>query len=336
MALGRRRMTEPVVHPSPATDSDGRRPPGTRALTVGAEVAERVARASGVDRLVNAAAEEAIVRALQSPAVIRAFERALESHAVTAELNSDEIGRIAKQALESHVGEAVWTEFLESDQVQMLVERIAGAPEIRAAIAAQGAGLITDVGVRLTGITEELDDGLERIVRRHDPESELDQAGLATRTVAAIIDLALLFAGYSLLSGVFASIIAAIFGKPLSVVSVVVLSAIAVVGGGAIFAAFWALAGQTPGMRFLAIRVTYQGSHDLTFGRSVGRVFAVLLSLVPLGLGYLAVLRDPLRRSWADRMTGTEVIYDNVVRSSRHARSRFSAGSTTRHRSEGA
>jgi uncharacterized RDD family membrane protein YckC len=114
-----------------------------------------------------------------------------------------------------------------------------------------------------------------------------------------------------------------------------VLSAIGVVAGGAIFAAFWALAGQTPGMRFLAIRVTHQGSHDLTFGRAVQRVFAVILSLLPLGLGYFAILRDPRRRSWADRMTGTEVIYDRVARSARQARSRLTPASAVRDRSGG-
>ena len=74
----------------------------------------------------------------------------------------------------------------------MLVERVAGAPEIRAAIASQSAGLITDIGVRLTIITEGLDDALERVVRARDPDSETDQAGLATRLVAAGVDLGLL------------------------------------------------------------------------------------------------------------------------------------------------
>ena len=82
----------------------------------------------------------------------------------------------------------------------MLVERVAGAPEIRAAIASQSAGLITDIGVRLTIITEGLDDAMERIVRPRDPDSETDQAGLATRLVAAGVDLGLLLAAYSLIS----------------------------------------------------------------------------------------------------------------------------------------
>src|ERR1700722_11257484 len=150
-----------------------------------------MAHVAGVDRALDQAVEEAIVRALRSPAIGRAIERAIESHAATMDLSSDEIAQIVKRVLESEGAEQAWTEVLASEQAQMLVERVAGAPEIRAAIAEQGAGLITDVGVRLTKLTEALDDALERIFRPHDDESETDQAGLATRLVAAGIDLGL-------------------------------------------------------------------------------------------------------------------------------------------------
>jgi uncharacterized RDD family membrane protein YckC len=305
-------------------------------LAAGAKGAERVARATGVDRLLNEAAEEAIVRALESPAVIRAIERVLESDALAAEMDSDEARQIVKRALESETADAVWSEVLESQQVQMLIERIARAPELRAAIAAQGAGLITDVGVRLTMRSERLDDAVERIVRPRDADSEFNQAGLATRAMAGLIDLALLFAAYSLLSGVFATLISDVFGKPLSLVSAIVLAAIGVIVAGAIFAAFWALAGQTPGMRFLAIRVSHHGSHDLTFGRAVWRVFAVILSLIPLGLGYLAILRDPHRRAWADRLSGTAVCYDSVARAAARARAGSAVSGAARDRERGA
>ena len=43
------------------------------------------------------------------------------------------------------------------------------------------------------------------------------------------------------------------------------------------------------------------------------------MSLLPLGLGFLAILRDPRRRAWYDRWTGTEVIYDAVARAAPHA-----------------
>ena len=282
---------------------------------MGARGAERVARATGVDRALDEALEEAIVRALNSPAVDRAIERAIESRAPTVELNAEEIAQLVKRALHSDASERIWSGVLASEQAQMLVERIAGAPEIRAAIAAQSAGLLTDVGVRLTRLTEALDDTMERIVRRRDQEElETDQAGLATRLVAAGIDLGLLFVIYSLASGVLASVISFTFGQQLSLAGAIVLGVIGFLVAGAIFSTFWALVGQTPGMRFLSIRLTHHGSRDVTLGLATRRFLAVILSVIPLGLGFFAILRDPSRRAWHDRLTGTEVVYDAVQR----------------------
>jgi uncharacterized RDD family membrane protein YckC len=231
------------------------------------------------------------------------------------ELNADEIALQVKRALDSEAGDRIWAEVLASDQLQMLVERIAGAPELRAAIASQTTGLITDIGVRLTRLTEALDDTMERVVRPPgEADTETNQAGLATRLVAAGIDLALLFAAYSLASGVLASVFSFVFGRQFSLVGGVVLGVIGFLIAGAIFSGFWALVGQTPGMRFLSIRLTHHGSRDITLGLAARRFLAVILSVIPLGLGFLAVLRDPSRRAWHDRMVGTEVVYDPVQR----------------------
>lgn len=335
MALIRRQTSAPDHAAEVLAGPGAAKLPGARVLSAGAKGAERVARAAGVDHFVNEAVEEAVLGALRSPAVIRAIERAIESHALTAELNSEEVREIVKRVLESDVGEAIWAEFLESDQVQLLVERIARAPEVRAAIAAQGAGLITDVGVRLTIVSERLDDAMERVVRPGDADSEVDEAGLATRAMAAALDLGLLFISYSLLSGVLASLISDLFGKPLSQVSVIVLSALGVIAGGAFFVSFWALAGQTPGMRFLAIRLTHHGSRDIALGLAIRRVFAVILSLLPVALGYLVILRDPQRRAWADRVTGTKVIYDSAARSAAGGRPNPSSPAAVRPRTPG-
>lgn len=282
----------------------------SRVLTAGARGANRVARATGIDHALDQAAEEAIVRVLRSPALLRALTRAAESQDLGDEWDPDEVARLVKTVLESDAAAQVWAEVLESDQAQMLVERVANAPEIRAAIASQGVGLITDIGVRLTVLTERLDDALERIVRSDDPESETNQAGLATRVLAGAIDLGLMFLTYSLISSVFASLLVAIFGHHLSLIVELILIAAGVLIGTGVFEAFWALAGQTPGMRFLSIRLIRNGSREITAGVAVGRMLALLLALLPLGLGYFAILRDPRRRGWHDRIVGTEVIYD--------------------------
>jgi uncharacterized RDD family membrane protein YckC len=304
----------------------------TRLLSAGAKGAERMAHATGVDHALTQAVEEAIVRALRSPAILRAIERAIENQEIAADATNEQIAHLVKRVLDSDTAGDAWKEVLSSDQIQMLVERIAGAPEIRAAIASQGAGLLTDVGVRLTVLTERFDDALERIVRPRAADSETDQAGLATRVVAGAIDVGLIFAAYSLISGVVASLVADIFGPHPGLVAVIILTILGVIAAGAVFATFWALAGQTPGMRFLSIRLLHHGSRDITIGVACLRVFGVILSLIPLGLGYFAILRDRSRRAWHDRMTGTEVVYDIVARTAPYASDAGASAAAARHR----
>lgn len=330
--------TRRAMRDHPGVDPDAGKPPMSRLLSAGARGAERVAQATGVDRALDDAVEEAIVRAFRNPAIGRAIERAIADRAATAELSADDIARIVKHVLESDAADQVWAELLASRQAQMLVERIAGAPELRAAIAAQSAGLITDIGVRLTKLTEALDDAMERVTRPDDHDTEVNQAGLATRLVAGAIDLGLLFVLYSLASTFVASVIPFAFGNNLTLVGGIVLGVLAFLVAGGILAAFWALAGQTPGMRFLSIRLTHHGSTDITAKTAIRRVGALLVSIVPFGLGFMAILRDPQRRAWHDRITGTEVIYETIDRaapyssidpasaSGRRARSRARGG----------
>ena len=171
------------------------------------------------------AVEEAIVRAMRSPAVERAIaagmdegavQRAVEA-AVERALASDEVADAVIRALDTEVADRVWAEILASPKAQMLVERIAEAPEVRAAITEQGMGLVTDLGRHLTAVTERLDDALERtahrLMRRPPVEEETTEVGLVTRIVAAAIDLGLLSAALSISSGLLASVIPFVFGN---------------------------------------------------------------------------------------------------------------------------
>jgi RDD family len=81
--------------------------------------------------------------------------------------------------------------------------------------------------------------------------------------------------------------------------------------GGSIFAAFWALVGQTPGMRLLSIHLADpDGNREIGFRRAIRRLLAIPVSLLPLGLGFFAILVSPERRAWHDRIAGTTVLYD--------------------------
>jgi uncharacterized RDD family membrane protein YckC len=301
------------------------RSPAARVLGAGARGAGRLAGATGVDQALEDAVEEAIVRALQSPAVERAIVRVLEEQnavgrAFERALTSDEVARAVVDALDSEVADRVWAELLASPKAQMLVERIAEAPEVRAAIAQQGVGLVTDIGRRLTVITEALDDAAERLahgmVRRPGHEAETNQVGLVTRTLAAVVDLALLSALLSIGSGLLASIVPAVSGGSdgLSIWGVLTFGVVGVLIGGSLFVAFWALVGQTPGMRFLSIHLDAGGLREIGLRRAIRRVLAIPISLLPLGLGFFAILLSPERRGWHDRIAGTTVLYDEEAK----------------------
>jgi uncharacterized RDD family membrane protein YckC len=301
------------------------RSPAARVLGAGARGAERLVEATGVDRAIEDATEEAIVRALRSPAVERAIVRVLVEEnaigrALEQALTSKEVADAIVNALDSDVADRVWEEILASPKAQMLVERIAEAPEVRAAIAQQGVGLITDVGRRLTVITEALDDAAERAVHgmlnRPGHEAETNQVGLVTRAVAGVIDLALISALLSIGSGLLASVVPAVTGGSdgLSIWGVLTFGVVGFLIGAAIFTAFWALVGQTPGMRFLSIHLDASGSREIGLRRALRRIVAVPLSLLPAGVGFLAILLSPQRRGWHDRFAGTVVVYDEDVK----------------------
>ncbi|HEX6652030.1 MAG TPA: RDD family protein [Thermoleophilaceae bacterium] len=311
-----------------SVDGGGREParrrsrsPAARVLGVGARGAERLAGATGVDRAIEDAAEEAIVRALRSPAVERAIVRVLvEENAVgrafEEALTSDQVVEAIVAALDTEVADRVWEEILASPKAQMLVERVAGAPEVRAAIAQQGVGLVTDVGRRLTVLTEALDDAAERVVRgmfnRPRGEAETNQVGLVTRALAAVVDLALIGALFSIASGLLAAIVPATSGGSdgLSIWAILSFGVVGFLIGGAIFVLFWALVGQTPGMRFLSIHLEAGGVQEIGFRRAARRLVAIPVSLLPAGLGFFAILVSSERRGWHDRFAGTTVVYD--------------------------
>ena len=92
------------------------------------------------------------------------------------------------------------------------------------------------------------------------------------------------------------------------------LTAIAVLAAGAYFAGFWALEGQTPGMRFVAIRVEHRGAPELGFRRAFRRLWATALAVAPAGIGLLGVLFRDNRRGLHDRISDTDVVKrDNRV-----------------------
>ena len=72
---------------------------------------------------------------------------------------------------------------------------------------------------------------------------------------------------------------------------------------------FWQKFRATPGKRATKLRVVDAETGDtLTIGQSIGRYFAYLLSLLPLGLGFFWIAIDSRKQGWHDKLAGSVVV----------------------------
>jgi uncharacterized RDD family membrane protein YckC len=303
-----------------ASDSNGRPRPevpiGGRLLEGGARGVGRLAGATGIDRTVEVAVEEAIVRALESAAVERAVTRLIEdgrlAAAIEGSIDEERLEETILRALDSAVADRVWEEILAGEKAQMLVERIAEAPEVRAAIASQGAGLISDLGRQLQSVAASVDDFLERLVRRifrRAPRAEsTDHVGLAGRGVALLVDAGILTAGFALFTALLSGFLQLVTDENLPALVAGLLSLGGLVVAGVYLVGFWAFEGQTPGMRFLAIRLEHDGSPEIGFRRALRRLWGSVLAVLPFCLGLVPILFTERRRGLQDRIADTDVV----------------------------
>lgn len=297
---------------------NGSLPLSARLLGVGVRGARSVGRATGIDVAVERAAEEAIVAAVESEAVERAMARVLRGpvveEAVEEALESEAVKKAILEAMDSELVDEVWRRLLASDQAQQLVERIAEAPEVRAAISAQGVGLLEDIGRTIGRLARGLDDRFERIVRRiffrRRRAVATDRAGAVSRALAIVIDGLFVNLSFTALAAIVALIESSFGdgGNGVSNLAIAVGSTTWLALGAFYLVAFWSLAGQTPGMRFLGIGL--EGGR-LPLRGAVKRLLGLWLSVIALGLGFLGIVFGERRRSWADRLAGADVVYDD-------------------------
>jgi uncharacterized RDD family membrane protein YckC len=304
------------------SESRPRRPIPARLLGTGARSARQVAGLTGLDRAAETAIEDALVSAAESPAVERALVRILEGpqfeEAMARALGQPAVERALARALDSEQFDHIWARLLASDEAQRLVERIAEAPEVRAAVTAQGAGLIEDLGRQLRRVARRLDDGLERVARglfRRPRRTESPkQAGLVTRTLAVGLDAVILNGIFIVVSAVIVLAVSLISGRNAELsTSGAALGFVGwMIAWSCYLLFFWSLSGQTPGMRFLAVAVEADGSRRIGLRRSARRLVGLGLAILSLGLGFLGILFSPRRRGLPDRIADTEVLYVDI------------------------
>jgi len=136
----------------------------------------------------------------------------------------------------------------------------------------------------------------------HSPTQEmpLQTASLQDRLMAGIFDLALVVAAFALFVLVFAACTAhPPTGKPALVAAGLVLGGFFVLYQ----YLFFKYAEGTPGMRYAKIALCTFEDENPTRKAMCRRVFFMLLSAAPLGLGFVWAWFDPDRLAWHDRLS---------------------------------
>jgi uncharacterized RDD family membrane protein YckC len=233
-------------------------------------------------------------------------------------LNSPAVERALIDALDSELVDTVWQRLLASDEAQRLVERIAQAPEVRAAIAAQSVGFLEDIGRQLRRWARRFDDTVERIarklLRRKQRTEPTESAGVVTRGVAFALDVGVLNVAFFAVSAALALLASVLLPNEANTPAFVFGVGAWLVWGSLYLAIFWMLTGQTIGMRFLGIRLRSVSSDQVRAGAACRRLFGIALAVITLGLGFLGMLFSERRRGLPDRMARTEVLYMPVER----------------------
>lgn len=291
-----------------------------RLVSGGTRGAQRIAEATGLDQTVEEMVEDAIVRAVESEATERALARILNGpivrQAVEEALRSASVEQALIETVDSEMVDRVWARVLESDETQLLIERIAESPEVRDAIAVQGIGLITDIGIQVRDVTARMDLWIQRLVRKvlRRPEAKIqtDRVGLVTRLLAIGLDGLIINLGLGLLISLIG-----VLGRTLGVTQsgssgdvITVTVLLWFLASSAYLLVFWSLAGQTLAMRFLSTRVErYDGQSRLGLKCAILRLIGFWVSVAIFFIGFVGALLRADRRALEDVFSGTNTYF---------------------------
>jgi len=271
--------------------------------------------------------ETAVDELLSSPELARVIDRSLAgplpeeiAHSlvrhrvlerVVAELAaSGELDRLLTAALANPQTLELTDRMLASDETQHALGHVASSPELRDAVRRQTRGFADEVvdGLRTSAVR--LDDHVE--LRRGKRTGSSAFGGVVTRALALAADAFATIVIYLGIVGVVALIASLVGGlRPQWLVGTLLIVGWVLIAGG-YFVLFWSSAGQTLGMRLLRLRVQTAAGGPPSVGRSIVRAIGLVLSIIPLFLGFVPVLFDERRRGLADFMARTTVVYDDV------------------------
>jgi uncharacterized RDD family membrane protein YckC len=281
-----------------------------------AEVASRA-----VDRALAGSLPEALARSIAKHDVVDRVAAELLAAADAGELELVDTERLARRvaaspafqqvlldALESQLTPELAERLLQNPETERIVESIVSGPAVRAALARQTTSFVDEIATVVRRRATELDE----VAGRAGPGvGVLAYAGIATRAVAFVVDLALSGAVFLAASAMLGLVLWLAGGlRPGWLLGGLAAGAWTLLAGG-YFVLFWTVAGQTPGMRPMRIRVLTGSGTPPRAGRAILRFLGLLLAIAPLFAGFLPVLFDARRRGLHDFVAGTVVVHDD-------------------------
>jgi uncharacterized RDD family membrane protein YckC len=157
------------------------------------------------------------------------------------------------------------------------------------------------------------------------PAAQTEYAGLATRTVAFIIDVILIDL-VAIVIAAAGALIVSFFRTPHDAQTIlkVIAAGLALLWAVGYFVGFWSARGQTPGNRVMQIRVLTAKGDRVKPARGLLRCVGLVLAALPLFAGYLLIPFDRRCRGLQDRIAGTVVVvtHDLSLAKARLARQR--------------
>ncbi len=286
---------------------------------------EAVARSLIEHRVVERLVAEVLTSVELDRELVSAREAERTERLVSQALANPALERVVAEALESRLTLDLTDQVVRSPAFKRALTEVLGSPELRAALKGQSmsfAGeLVTGVGQRLRKLDDAIERGPRRWFRRA-PRSQLvadgsvrvPYAGIATRGVALAVDAVLATMIFLTGTAVIGLVVSLVWDpRPAPVVGTVIAVAGFLVEVG-YFTGFWSTAGQTPGMRLLRLRVVADGGSAPGLGRSLVRLFGLIVAILLIFTGFLPVLVDDRRRALQDFLAGTVVVYDDDAR----------------------
>ncbi len=288
-------------------------------LAVGAAATETAART--VDGVLAGPLPDALGRALSDHRVIERI--------VDEALARIDVERALTQALEDERIERLRIELTErvlaSPELEQIVARVLSSPQVRDALTQTSATFAQETVAGVRRRSALADAAVERMPQRwfgrpapREARTEAraggaSYAGFATRAAAFTLDLAVVAITF-LLGAAFAALITSLVGHLRPVWLVDLFAGIAwLLLTASYFVGFWSSTGQTLGMRLLGVRMVDASGAPPGAFRSLVRLFALAIAIIPCFLGLLPMLFDDRRRGLQDFVARTVVVYSRAT-----------------------